>query len=559
MNYRAGIRLALCSLGLFAGLGLPLRAQAATAAAATSASAPLSGSARMPSAPPAAPSVPAAGSLCMIIPFQDRAANPSLEWIGESFAENLAQTIAGDRVEILSRRQRQAAFDREGIPMLPTLSRATLIQVADNVDARWLILGAYDYNDGHLTARADLIDLRREHLWRLAAQPVPLDHLQWLQARLGWKLRRWIDPHWNSSFEQFWRRQPPVALPAFESYIRGLMTSRPQQQLYYFRAAAHIQPGYALAIYQLGRWYLINGDAAASLRWLTRLRQNDPHYWRAQFLAGRAALALGQNLRAALFLQRIATLLPLPEVLNNWGLAEARRSNPMAEQIFRRGLEQTGLDTAAAVPLEINLAADECRRGQIARALRWLRHARDQAPFPEKTKLSQWIYELQKSPAGPQPALAAQMETPSQHFPANRFRQLAAALVAFAEQKASRLARARQVQLYLRQGNSLLRAGALDGAERDYRAALALDEQAAGAHAGLAQIYAARGNWSEARYEAQAALAIAPAAEPHLVLARAALARGQRLVARREIAAALALQPDLAAARALYTQLNAQP
>ncbi len=517
-----------------------------------------------PASPPgptvAAPAPPSTGrALCLVLPFQDLSADPNLEWIGESFAESLGQSLEGGELEVLTRQQRQSAFDREGIPMAPTLSRATLMQVADNVDARWLILGSYAYNAAaqQLTARAELIDLQQEHLWRFQVQPSPLVRLQWVQARLSWKLRRRMQPDWKPAFLNFWYSQPPVALPAYENYIRGLLASLPAQRMEYFRAAARIQPDYAPAIYRLGRGYLENGDAATALRWLTRLRRRDPHYWRAQFLAGRAALALGENLRAALFFRTIAASLPLPEVLNNWALAEARLGHPLAAQLYQRGLQQTGPKSPGAERLEINLAAYECRQGHAAAAEQWLRRAHDAAPAEEQAKLLRWIAQIQSS-AGDAKALAAKMEAPSENFPANRFRQMAAALVDFARRKAGRLARARRLALYLQQGANLLRAGALEGAARDYRAALALDSRTAAAHAGLARIYATRQQWTAAQYEAKAALAIAPNAACHVVLARAAMAARQWRAARRQVDAALALQPDFADARALRTQLNAR-
>lgn len=552
---RFATSLAGCGL-LAASLGaLPPTAQSAP---------PTSHAGARPAKPATQPAKPAtqpqtaalAAQLCLIPPFEDRATNASLEWISEAFAEGLGQDLNGGELEVMSRKQRRAAFNRAGLPMLATLSRATLLQLGENVDARWLVLGAYGYTGKRLSVQADLIDLRQEHLWRMRVRPAPLDQLEWLQARLAWKLRRRMQPGWRSSFAAFWHRQPPVALSAYESYIRGRLASRPEQRRYYFRAATRLQPDYPPAMYQLGRWYLENQDPATALLWLTRLRRDDPHYWRAQFLAGSAALRLGQNLRAALFFRRIAGILPMPEVLNNWALAESRQGSAQAEQIFRRGLQQADPHSHSAAQLETNLAAYECRRGRVAEAARWLRRARDASSPDQRAQRAQWLSEVRKLAEAPHPRLAASMETPSRHFPANRFRQMAAAMVTFEAQKAQRLARTRRLRLYVQQGNGLLRAGALAGALRDFRAALALDGDDAAAHAGLAQIYATRHEWTEARLEARAALALEPSAMPHVVLARAALAQGQLALARRQVAAALAIEPGLAAASALRAQLH---
>ncbi len=438
----------------------------------------------------------------MVMPFTGRAARPGLFWLGESFAVGLRQALRGSAVSVLGRREMHRAFNREGIPDVPTLSHATLMSVAANVDARWLVVGRYRYQARKLSVQADLIDLRRERLHRFQIAPQALDRLQWAQARLSWKILAFIR-HRNTvkpqAFADFWRREPPVALPAFESYVRGLLASSARLRLQYFRAAAHLQPGYDAAIYRLGLWHFHRNQFQGALRWLPRVRPRDPHYWRAQFACGFAALALGQNLRAAEFFREIAAVLPLPEVLNDWALAASRLGEPGAADLFARARGAAGADAGTRQKIRANLAGYACRRDQPAEALIWLRKLAD-GPTPPSGDAMQahWQKLIQQLTQTPAPssaglqALAGQIEEPSRRFPLRRFQQMETVMSEFAIAKARALPAAAQAARLLAQARQLRRAGALAGARREYQYVLHLPgvspADAAQATAGLKQM-----------------------------------------------------------------------
>lgn len=463
-----------CGLSL---LGLGMRGQTASAAA---------------------PDHAHAGA-CLIMPFTGRAAQPGLFWLGESFAVGLRQTLRGAAVSVLGRREMHRAFNREGIPDAPTLSHATLMSVAANVDARWLVVGRYQYQAGKLGAQADLIDLRRERMHRFQVAPQALDRLQWTQARLSWKLLTYIrqrGPAPAHGFADFWRRQPPLALPAYESYVRGLLASSARLRLQYFRAAARLQPGYDAANYRLGLWHFHRDQFQGALRWLPRVRPRDAHYWRAQFASGYAALALGQKLRAAEFFREIAAVLPLPEVLNDWALSASRLGQPAAGALLARAQGAAGGYAGTRQKIWANLAGYACRRNQPAQALLWLDKLADATTGPADTAAhAHWqtlMRQLSQSsaPAGAGPqALAPRMEQPSRRFPLRRFQQMETVMAEFAIAKARALPAAAQASRLLAQARQLRRAGALAGARREYQYVLQLPgvspEDAVQAKAGL--------------------------------------------------------------------------
>ncbi len=439
----------------------------------------------------------------MIMPFTGRAARPGLFWLGESFAVGLRQSLRGSAISVLGRREMHRAFNREGIPDVPTLSHATLMSVAANVDARWLVVGRYRYQSRKLSVQADLIDLQRARLHRFQVAPQALDRLQWTQARLGWKILNYIRHRGAGRprpFAAFWRSQPPLALPAFESYVRGLLSSSARLRLQYFRSAARLQPGYDAAIYRLGLWHFHRDQFQGALRWLPRVRPRDPHYWRAQFASGFAALALGQNLRAAEFFREIAAVLPLPEVLNDWALAASRLGQPSAEALFSRARGAAGGYAGTRQKIWANLAGYACRRNQPAQALIWLRKLAEASSSPaDHSRLVHWqdlIRQLSQSPA-PSGAvlqsLAPRIEQPSRQFPLRRFQQMETVMSEFAIANGRALPAAVQAARLLAQARQLRRAGALAGARREYQYVLHLPgispAEAAQAAAGLQKMH----------------------------------------------------------------------
>jgi tetratricopeptide (TPR) repeat protein len=88
-------------------------------------------------------------------------------------------------------------------------------------------------------------------------------------------------------------------------------------------------------------------------------------------------------------------------------------------------------------------------------------------------------------------------------------------------------------------------------AERQFQAALALDNDNAAAHEGLAEVRERDGDDQAARREAQASIKLKPSPPAYIVLARIDLAASQTTAAASEVQQALALDPANATARTL--------
>jgi TolB-like protein len=206
----------------------------------------------------AAGQTPSNTQTVMVIPFENQSSAPGLEWIGEAFPEVLLQRMASQRLYVISRDDRVYAFDHSGIPMTVVPSRATIYRVAEQMDADYVVLGNYTFDGKTFGAKAQLLDMKKLHLYPAVDSSGPLTNLIDLQTMLAWELLQQMPRHPTVTREQFLKASPPIRLDAFENYIRGTLATSPQQRVHYFREAIKLNPSYTLAMLKLGKTYFDN-------------------------------------------------------------------------------------------------------------------------------------------------------------------------------------------------------------------------------------------------------------------------------------------------------------
>lgn len=482
---------------------------------------------------------------CFILPFDNRSPNTNLDWMGESFVESLTTALQDAGLSVITRQERAAAFDQAGIPQVSTLSLATRLHIAGDADAHWLIIGSYAYDGTTFRASARVVDLAREHLTDVPEEHGALQDLETIQDHLAHSVLQVIRP--DADFDALPARQH-VLLPAYENYIRGVIATDPDVRLKYLGEAVRLQPDYSHAIFRLGEEYFNRDDFANALLWLPRVKRSDPDYWQSQFLAGLAAFHREQYPRAVAFFREISGRLPLTEVLNNLGVSLTHTRPEDAIPVLQRARQ---LD-ASDLDIQRNLAAAWLLAGDRAHALPLL----EQLDRQRASQAVSDLLTLAHSTGAIDAPSVLKLELLKSDFPADSFRQLEATIVAFDAHKAQSLPQAERLQFHLDQGRQLLQKGALDGAEKEFRAALQVETKSAPAHLGLAQVFLARRDWIGASQEAGKSIDAEDSAGAHIVLAQVALARGQKETAAGELHKALRLDAKNDAALDLQKQLT---
>jgi Tfp pilus assembly protein PilF/TolB-like protein len=507
----------------------------------------------------------------MVMPFENQSSAPNLEWISESFPEVLSQRMASPRLYVISRDDRSYAFDHSGIPLNLLPSRATIYRVAEQMDADYVVLGSYTYDGTTFSAIAQLLDMKKLHLYAPATASGALTNLIDLQTMLAWQLLQQMPAPPQMTRDQFLKASPPIRLDAFENYIRGVLATGHLQKVHYFHDALKLNPSYTLAMLQLGKTYYDNHEYESASVWFSRVPKTDPAAGEANFLLGMSEFYRGNFDKAFAAFSYLSTRLPLTEVYNNLGVVEARRGRRgPAVEYFSKASNADPNDG----DYRFNLAVALYKNGDSAGAARQLRDVLQQRPADGEAKSLQDMISRGVPPPAP-PASPPNVAVPGNallasnqaHLPMERikrnydetsYRQLEMEINNFDESRLAKTDGHARSTYYVDRGKELLARNMPDQAESQFRSAIGADYGNAAAHAQLAMLLEKKGDVTNARAEAQTSVKLKPNADGLLVLARLDLKQNQVPSAAGEVDRALALEPANASAVALKHDIAAK-
>ncbi len=311
----------------------------------------------------------------LALPFSNQSASSNtasnIDWIGESISESVRESLLDQGVMSLEREDRLEAFRRLSLRPSAELTRASIIKVAEALDASDTIYGHYDLTPppagatagsrGTLHIGARILNLKRLQQGPELEESGPLEDLAALEARLSWQVLKNLPSKTALSEDEFLRGIPHVRLDALESYMRGLRADNPDQQRKFFLQSARIDPSYSQPCYQLGKSFWSRKDYRDAASWLSRVHRGDPHYFEAQFFLGLSSYQMGDYITAGKCFETVAASVPLNEVYNDLGAAQIRTNLKAAIDSFRKALEGDSADP----DYHFNLAYALWRAGQF--------------------------------------------------------------------------------------------------------------------------------------------------------------------------------------------------
>jgi Tfp pilus assembly protein PilF/TolB-like protein len=525
------------------------------------------------------------GPVFLVFPFENAGAPPRLDWIGEGLEELTIQRLSHAGLQVYSHSGRVNEMDRYGFPDTGKLSRASMLHVAQEMDADYAVFGSFACDGKTLTVNARLMRINPAALLPVIVERGPLDSLMELHTRITWHLLTATDHNYPLSLAEFSKMQRPLSLAAFEQYIRGLLASDDDVRLRDLKEAARLEPEWPDPAFAIGEVYFARDDCNSALPWFARVPATNARSVEAVFSTGVCRLRLGQADQAeqvfASLQERLKDSLvsggDLPEILNNLGLALAQQGNLAAAQTAvgrARDLDPDEDD----YPFNLGLLA--LRQNELSIAATHFREAvRREPDNPEDFAFL--IYSLQKAGKNAEAeqergtAVAAlgekglpvikvdakgdnllkyqrvtkeldtttlplELENPSLH-PSVAMDASATKITPAA---------------HLRLGRQQLIAGHLDAAEQEFRAVIAVDPKNASAHRELADIYRRQGKLDDAVKELQLCLAARDSAIERTMLARIYLEQKKPDLARTEVEKAVKLAPNYAGAKELLQHLG---
>ena len=538
-----------------------------------------------PSVPGALPALPQEG-IFLVFPFENAGARPNLDWIGEGLEELTIQRLSAAGQQVFSHAGRLTEMDRYGLPASAKLSRATMLHVAQELDADYVVFGEFTADEKNLALSVRLLRVSPVALLPVVTENGPLASLMDLHTRIVWRMLRTCDHGFPPGLAQFSTLLRPVSLGAFEQYIRGLLANDDEARLRYLKEAGRLEPDWPDPNYALGEVYFHRNECALAIFWYGKIPPAHERNLEALFSTGVCRLRMGQpdkaeevfsSLQEKLH-QNLTSGADLPEILNNLALARARQGNfaaALAPLSRAREIEPDEDD----YPFNLGLLA--LQQKELATAASQFAEAVRRAPDnPEDRAFL--LYALGKQ--GNKAEAAAQREAAEEAFgekglPALKLEPMNADTLAKYQRVKRELdisslrleLEGPQVQngvsadaarptdsavAHLRRGRQELGAGQLDLAEKEFRAALAADPQSAGAHRQLAEISRRRGKLEEAVQELQLSLADQDSAAVRTILARIYLQQKKPDLARAELEKAVKLAPHFPEAKELLDHLE---
>jgi tetratricopeptide (TPR) repeat protein len=284
-----------------------------------------------------------------VLPFFNDSPPAGMDWIGESIAQTVHESLAAQGQLVLEREDRQEAYRRLSIRPKAHLTHASVLKVGEALDAGDVVYGVFEFTPpaegapkearGTLQLTAWVLNMKRMRQGPAFSESGPLDELAALQTHLAWQVLHHLAPDTTPSAEDFLKQRPPVRLDAMESYTRGLLAVSPEQKHRYFTQASRLDDRLWEASFELGTLYWKQKEYRLAAQWFAKLKPPVARYQEANFLLGLCRYYLGNFAAAREAFARVAQEVPLNEVFNNLGVAESRLNLPEAAESFRKALE----------------------------------------------------------------------------------------------------------------------------------------------------------------------------------------------------------------------------
>jgi tetratricopeptide (TPR) repeat protein len=302
----------------------------------------------------------------LVLPFENMSSHAQFNWVGESFADSLAELLNVPGLVVVSSDERELAYQKLRLPLTTLPSRATAIKLAREAKATMVILGTYSITPGQgetpasLTGSARVIKVNEG---RVMGETMPggvwasrefdfggaLTRLQEMQGRLAYQVLYQRDKALPFSQNQFVQQATKIPPKAFEAYIKGVQTDDAETRVNYLKNAIKLYADanagaiYPQAAFELGHLYLRKQDWKSAAEYFSRIQKREPHYAESAFYAGYAFWRLNDLTRALASLVPLTTDMPLTAVYNNAGAMSVQAAREEKKPEERSRLLMQGL------------------------------------------------------------------------------------------------------------------------------------------------------------------------------------------------------------------------
>ena len=315
----------------------------------------------------------------MVLPFENTSNRPEYNWVGESFADSLAELLNKPGLLVVSSDERELAYQRLRLPETVIPSRATAIKLAREARATLVVIGSYSITPVQDESKPgkskdDSEKAPAEALVQVTARVIkvnegrtlgevldggwatrqfdfggPLTTLQSIHGRLAYQILYQRDKALPYSQNQLVQEATKVPQRAFEAYVKGVLLGErhPKREIYLknalkFYADANGDAVYPQAAFELARFYMNEGKWKEATENFIKLQKKDPHYVEAAFYAALGYAKLGDLGHALAAIVPLSSDVPLIGIYNNAGAIAVQASREEKKDDERARLLEQG-------------------------------------------------------------------------------------------------------------------------------------------------------------------------------------------------------------------------
>jgi tetratricopeptide (TPR) repeat protein/TolB-like protein len=311
----------------------------------------------------------------MVLPFENisKPFRPEYNWVGESFADALAELLNKPGLVVVSSDERELAYQQLRLPETVIPSRATAIQLARQAKASMIVIGSYtvtpaaageakpDNAAGYVQVTARVIKVNegrnfgevKDGNWitRQFDRGDALTALQEIHGWLAYQILYQRDKALPYSQNQLVQEATKIPQKAFEAYVKAVqLPLRSDVRANYLKNALRYYAEslggavYPQAAFELGRGYMELGNWKEATEYFSKLQKKEPHYAEAAFYASLGYTKLADYGRALATVVPLSSDLPLIAVYNNAGAVAVQAARENKNDAERTRLLNQGMD-----------------------------------------------------------------------------------------------------------------------------------------------------------------------------------------------------------------------
>jgi tetratricopeptide (TPR) repeat protein len=318
-----------------------------------------------------------AADVVMVLPFENTSNRPEYNWVGESFADALAELLNKPGLIVITSDERELAYQQLRLPETVIPSRATAIKLARQAKATMIVVGNYTVtppanaegsnstsSEAYVQVTSRVIKVNEGRTmgevmdggWatRQFDYGALLTTLQDIHGRLAYQILYQRDKSLPYSQNQIVQEATKIPQKAFEAYVKAVQLDlRHELRSKYLKNAMHYYAEaaggavYPQAAFELGRGYMSLGNWKDATEYFSKIQKKEPHYAEAAFYASLGYAKLGDYGRALATVVPLSSDLPLIGVYNNAGAVAVQAARENKNQAERTRLLSQGTEFLA--------------------------------------------------------------------------------------------------------------------------------------------------------------------------------------------------------------------